>query len=146
MKQLFVILITTLSLNSCAVKDDTDVDLKANASQKWKLVSMTGSVANVPPATGEDMFWQEYYLFNSNGTFLKSREQNSSVKEATGTYEIQTLSDGDYFILSYKTGYDLIGSCSSQENKEYLHFISATKMSNTWNACDGPGLTYERVE
>ena len=94
----------------------------------------------------EDMFWHEYYLFYSNGTFLKSREQNSSVKEATGTYEIQTLSDGDYFILSFKTGYDLIGSCSSQENKEYLHFISATKMSNTWNACDGPGLTYERVE
>ncbi|WP_416444698.1 hypothetical protein ACH3O9_04175 [Leeuwenhoekiella sp. A16] len=145
MRSFILVLLSTLSLYSCSVKDDTDADFRAGTTQKWELISMSGSVANVPPATGDDMFWQEYYLFYTNGTFLKSREQNGSIKEATGTYKTQTLSDGNYLILSYKTGYELIGSCSSQENKEYLHF-SNPQMSNTWNACDGPGLTYERVE
>tara|TARA_Y100000815_G_scaffold182812_1_gene166625 strand:- start:84 stop:524 length:441 start_codon:yes stop_codon:yes gene_type:complete len=146
MKQLFVIILTILSLNSCSVKDDTDADFRAGTTQKWELISMSGSVANVPPATGDDMFWQEYYLFYTNGTFLKSREQNGSIKEATGTYKTQTLSDGDYLVLTYDSESELRGDCSSQELKEFLSIISATKMSNTWNACDGPGLTYERVE
>lgn len=146
MKQLFIILITTLSLNSCAVKDDTDVDLKANATQKWKLVSMTGSVANIPPTTGDDLPWQEYYFLYADDTFVKSRKQDGEVKEAGGTFEIQTLSDGNYLVLTYDSESELRGDCSSQELKEFLSIISATKMSNTWNACDGPGLTYERVE
>jgi hypothetical protein len=44
------------------------------------------------------MEWQEFYLFNTNGTFTKS-ERNSVKTSISGTYTTTTQSDGIYFEL-----------------------------------------------
>jgi arylsulfatase A-like enzyme len=41
---------------------------------KWTLVSMSGSIPN-SETTGATMEWQEFYLFNTNGTFTKSEKK-----------------------------------------------------------------------
>ena len=115
------------------------------AAQKWQLVEMSGSIANVPPSTGSDMNWQEYYLLYPDSTFTKVRERDGDVREAGGTYAFVTLSDGEYLELSYPSPNDLIGSCTT-EPKELLFFQSENKLTGTWQACDGPGLVYEKVE
>jgi len=111
--------------------------------EKWQLVKMSGNDGSVPPSTGSDMDWQEWYLLYSNHTFTKTRERDSTVIES-GTYAIVTLSDGKYLELIYKSQNDLIGNCIP-EPKELLKFNSEIELTRTWSACDGPGLFYEKV-
>jgi len=115
-----------------------------SGTKKWQLVEMSGQLANEPPATGSAMAWQEYYLLYEENTFKKVREQNGQVKEASGTYEFVTLSDGEYLELIYPSENNLIGNCTG-EPKEYLSVASESKLIGTWWACDGPGLVYEKV-
>jgi hypothetical protein len=113
--------------------------------QKWKLTEMSGSVANIPPSTGSDMEWQEYYLLNADGTFIKHRERDYEVKVESGIYNFINLSDGKYLELVYPSDNELVGNCT-QEPIEILKLNSVNKLIGTWWACDGPGLKYERVE
>ncbi len=95
--------------------------------------------------TGKDMSWQEYYLFNSDSTFIKSREQNNIVKEATGSYSYVAKDNEKYILLNFKTGTELIASCLGQQ-QEHLSVVSTEKLLGTWNICDGPGLEYQLVK
>jgi len=113
--------------------------------EKWQLVEMSGDLAEVKPATGSDMAWQEYYLLYEDDTFKKVRERDGNVKEASGTYEFVTLSDGEYLELTYPSENELIGNCTG-EPEELLRVESESKLIGTWWACDGPGLVYEKVE
>lgn len=113
--------------------------------QKWKLIEMSGNIANLSPSTGSDMAWQEYYLLHSDSTFTKSRKQDETVTEESGTYAFVVLPDGEYLELSYESDNNLIGNCTS-ETKELLKVNSGNKMIGTWWACDGPGLVYTRVK
>jgi len=143
-------LISTLILVSTLISCTSESDFapeKLNSDeypQTWKLVKMSGSFAN-SETSGNDMDWQEYYRLNSDNTFLKFRVRKGSINEATGTFTFITLSDGEYLELLYASGNNLIGNCTG-ENKEYLSLRSDNRLIGTWNACDGPGLEYERVE
>lgn len=95
--------------------------------------------------TGKDMDWQEYFVFNADSTFVKSREQNGQVKEAKGTYAVSTTANEKYFVLTYQSGYELKASCLSGPPQENLRIVSSNKIVGTWNICDGPGLEYELV-
>lgn len=95
--------------------------------------------------TGKDMSWQEYYVFNADGTFLKSRETNGQTKEGSGTYSYTTSTNEKYISLTYKLGTDLIASCYTAQKQEQLIIVSTNKLVGTWNECDGPGLEYELV-
>lgn len=137
-------LLFVASLFSCSKENQKD--LTASNQQKWRLVKMTGSMIH-SETTGKDMSWQEYYLFNSDGTFLKSREQNGQVKEATGIYSYPPNKSGEKSILlTYKSGFELRASCFSDPPQESLDIISSDKLVGTWNICDGPGLEYQLVE
>ncbi len=134
-------------LFSCSNDDEsttTEFDAK-QYPQKWQLIEMTGSIANVPPTRGNDMEWQEYYILQSNKTFIKSREVNSEITEATGTYKFITLSDDTYIELLYPSNNILIGNCTA-EHKELIRVNTNDKLTGTWAACDGPGLFYQRIE
>lgn len=98
-------------------------------------------------ATGAAMEWQEYYLFSADGTFQKIRTRDSVVTKAAGTFEVAEYEndDTDYLELSYTEGLELIGNCFDNQN-EVLMYRSVTEISNTWMACDGPGLDYVLVE
>ncbi len=131
-------------LFSCSKENQKD--FTASNQQKWQLVKMTGSMTN-SEATGKDMSWQEFYLLNSDGTFLKSREQNGQVKEATGIYSYPPNKSGEKSILlTYKSGFELRASCFSDPPQESLNIISPDKLVGTWNICDGPGLEYQFVK
>ena len=95
--------------------------------------------------TGDDMAWQEFYILNADNTFVKSRTRDGQTKEEGGTYSFTTYGDEEYIELLYKMDNDLIGSCTA-EPKELLIIKSTSEVYSTWNACDGPGLTYRRVD
>lgn len=142
MKKIIFGSVIICTMLSCSKDDDFVSD---QYPQKWKLIEMSGSIANVPPSTGSDMAWQEYYILNSDSTFIKARETDNVVMQEAGTFTFKELSDGKYFELVYKSDNDLIGNCTS-EAKELLKLNSEKKLTGTWWACDGPGLKYERVE
>ncbi len=138
-----------LALNSCSEENVNRTDSSFKLSDQetttvWKLVMMSGSVAGIPPATGNDMEWQEKYILNPDKTFIKSRTIKSNSFEENGTYTKLTLSDGTYLEFSYPSENDLIGNCTS-DTKELLKLEeNDTKLVGTWWACDGPGLFYEK--
>lgn len=115
-------------------------------SQKWTLVEMTGNVAGDAPATGGDMAWQEYYILHEDSTFTKHREHDGKVSEASGVFTVVTTAEESYIELTYPSDNQLIGSCYSQSLQETLLVVSETELKGTWQACDGPGLTYERTD
>ena len=142
MRKLLSIALVMCTFFSCARDDDFKF---RQYPQKWQLVKTTGQVANAAPLTGAAMPWQEDYLLNSDGTFTKSRSQDGAVTEASGSYAFENLSDGNYLILTFNSENALIGNCTA-EPKEVLAVQTNEVLHSTWNACDGPGLEYRRIE
>lgn len=136
---LFFCMIILLSACNSNSDNEAEVPLK-NGIEKWELVRMTGSFIN-SETVGEDMEWQEYYLFNPNGTFFKSRKRDEVITQAMGTYEVLEEGDNKYYELTYETGKSLIASCYGN-GKEILFYVRGA-LNGTWNACDGPGLEYK---
>ncbi|MCX2741668.1 hypothetical protein [Pontibacter anaerobius] len=147
MRNLLLASILFCVLTSCSkdtTLDEMQTELAANQyPQKWQLVSMSGNIANVPPQTGDDMAWQEAYMLNSDNTFIKTREQNGTRIEASGTFVIATQPDAKTIIMTYTSPSGIIGACSGDQ-KEYLGFKDEF-LIGSWQACDGPGLKYKRV-
>lgn len=142
MKTLVLALIF-LGLMSCSSDSASIDDPNENTSypQKWVLVQMSGSFFN-SQTTGEDMDWQEFYILQNDRTFTKSRTFEGRVLEASGTYQFLETGSEKQLELTYKSESTLIGNCSPELN-ELLIITSPTSISNTWSACDGPGLKYE---
>jgi hypothetical protein len=113
--------------------------------QAWRLVKMTGSMVN-SVTIGEAMDWQELIELNAGNTFRKTRKRNHKTEDATGTYSFSNdpIDNSVMLTLTYSSGKDLIGSCTSITDTETYYFRSKCKMTGTWSACDGPGLEYER--
>ena len=91
------------------------------------------------------MTWQESYVLQADGTFKKTRRQSDQTLEASGTYSFQDLSDGKYLVLVYAADNSIIGNCTA-ELKEVLAVRADDTLAGTWQACDGPGLQYKKVE
>lgn len=138
MKNLLFISLLLFTLISCS-KDEFSA---GQYPHKWKLIKMTGQIANSETA-GANMEWQETYLLNADGTFTKSRERNGISTEGSGKFNYKNFSDGKYLVLKYKTDNAIIGSCGASD--EEVLSIRADQLIGTWSACDGPGLTYERI-
>ncbi len=112
--------------------------------ETWQLVKMWGQIPN-SETTGEDMEWQESYVLMEGGEFIKSRTRNGDTEEAGGKFNFEELSDGTYLVLDYAKNSDLIGNCFGNLREE-LFLESEGNLISTWQACDGPGLEYEKVE
>ncbi len=150
MKKLLFTLFSICILFSCSKNNESatqeESPLKADQyPQKWHLVKMSGMVTDIPPSTGADMAWQEYYLLQSNGAFIKSREQENTTITVQGTFKRVQLSDGEYLEFIHETESALLCNCSA-DLKEYLKLDSEKELIATCWACDGPGLFYERIE
>ncbi|WP_221394596.1 hypothetical protein [Dyadobacter sp. NIV53] len=150
MKRLFFLFTILGTLLACSKKETSPEGLttKFNSEkfpQKWQLVSMTGNVANIPPQTGSDMSWQEFYLFNADGTFSKTRERDGVTKTITGKFSFKNIGQENYMELTYDEDSELIGNCYATATEELI-IKSDIQLANTWNACDGPGLMYNKVE
>ena len=141
MKKL-IILVAFLTIFSSCSKDDAVTMDSTGYYGKWTLVAMTGSFQN-SETTGAAMEWQEFYLFNTNGTFTKSRERNGVKTTISGTYTTTNNPDGIYFELTYPNDSEIIGSCYGNQ-KEELYITENNTLSSTWKNCDGPGLEYKK--
>ncbi|SHF56066.1 hypothetical protein SAMN05444483_101594 [Salegentibacter echinorum] len=157
MKKLGLLFLLSFIVLSCSSDDenepqekDMNLDLVLKElPQEWKLVKMTGSFSG-SETTGDDMGWQESYIFKSDSTFTKTRLRNGKKLTATGTFVIGTEYKNTTAQKSLKLTFDkessIIGSCSN-EPLEYLYYKNDENLllSNWW-ACDGPGLFYKKVE
>lgn len=132
-------ILSGILLSACLNSQQTQ---ESTCAVKWQLVEMTGNMANVPPLTGEAMSWQESYTLQPDSTFVKERRGDKQL-EATGRYKIVDLGAEQFIEFSYDAASEIIGSCLGA-NKETLR-LSDGKLYGTWQACDGPGLTYERM-
>ena len=145
MKSILSTIILGILAISCSKNDSYDIIV---FPQKWKLIKMTGSFPN-SETTGDKMEWQEFYIFNKDKSFIKNRESDGINTEVSGTYEL--VEDSDFTLLgetlyelTFNNNNTLIGSCF-QGAVEKLR-VDPTSIKNTWEACDGPGLEYERIE
>ncbi|MFV5696406.1 hypothetical protein ACM55G_13330 [Flavobacterium sp. LB3P122] len=106
------------------------------------MKQMSGSMAN-SETTGAAMEWHEFYMFNTNGTFTKSRDRGAIKTTISGTFIATTHSDGIYLKLTYPNDSEIIGNCYGNL-KEVLYVAENNTLSNTWKSCDGPGLEYKK--
>ena len=140
MKNLFIMVAVLSIFSSCS--RDTVPSATADYQGKWTLVKMSGSIPN-SETTGAAMEWQEFYMFNTNGTFTKSRERNAVKTTISGTYIVTNQPEGKYLELTYTNDSEIIGSCYGNQ-KEALYFTANNSLSSTWRNCDGPGLEYKK--
>ena len=148
MKNLLLLLMTIGTLFSCSKTDDankTEMFASDHYPQKWVLVEMSGQIPN-STTTGDDMPWQEYYILDVDGTFLKHRDYLGSSREGTGTFSFAIQDNEQFLKLSYSEADEIVGTCSSVKQTETLRLEASNTLIGTWWACDGPGLKYERVE
>lgn len=127
----------------CSCSNDNSNAITTNYQGKWELYKMSGNIAN-SETTGTAMEWQEYYIFNSDGSFTKSRTQNGVKKELSGSYIFSKVQEESFLELTYTTNNDIIGSCYGN-NKEQLNILPNSILLSTWRYCDGPGLEYKKV-
>lgn len=135
------ILIPAFLLLFFSCNDKYDLD---HYPQKWQLTRMYGQLPGVGTnITITELGMKEHFLLNSDGTFIKSREKDGILTEATGTFAWKDSStDGKYLELIYESKNPLIESCSGLKEPYYLR--SDKSLVGSWNACDGPGLEFER--
>lgn len=144
--KLFQLFLLVILCTSCS----TETDLTENNSYlgKWVLVKMTGSYPN-SETEGSQMAWQEFYILKPDGKVTKKRVEMNFTTEIEGTYEIyndNTSEDLKHLIrIKFPARDNIIATCSNLP-EESLYFTSASKMINTYHACDGPGLEYERLK
>jgi hypothetical protein len=146
MKRIFLpFLALTFLLVGCG--DDQAPDLSEFG--QWELVIAQGSWP-VDGTLNYDPGFEEYYSFNANGTFSRTRMQGENVTSASGVYErIEATHEHDkkfirfYLQLNYESGEELIGSCVGG-GVEGLYLHKEGHIQNTWGACDGPTYIYHR--
>jgi hypothetical protein len=141
MKKQILFLIIIGILCSCS---KNDINLENQIIGNWKLIQMSGTIPN-SETTGTEMDWQETYLLNTDGTFQKSRNRDGVITDISGTYKLINNSTESLLELNFNSESEIIGSCTSN-TKETMNIQSETIFLSSWNACDGPGLRYEKID
>ena len=139
-KQILFLMIIGI-LCSCS---KNDINLENQIIGNWKLIQMSGTIPN-SETTGTAMEWQETYLLNTDGTFQKSRNRDGVITDISGTYKLINNSTESLLELNFNSESEIIGSCTSN-TKETMNIQSETIFLSSWNACDGPGLRYEKID
>jgi hypothetical protein len=143
MEKIGIIFMLFLSVISCS-SDNSHATVISDYNGKWQLVQMSGSFIN-SETTGSAMEWQESYVFNTDGTFVKTRVADSKTVTASGTFKITKADDRTQFELTYKENSPIIGSCLGNPS-ESLFINEDSLLVSSWQACDGPGLQYKKMK
>jgi hypothetical protein len=132
-------ILSGILLSACLNSQQTQ---ESTCAIQWQLVEISGNMANLPPLKGEAMSWQESYTLQPDSTFTKERRGDKQL-QASGRYKLINIGEEQLIEFSYNAASEIIGSCLG-DNKETLRLLNG-KLYGTWQACDGPGLTYERM-
>jgi len=99
---------------------------------------------------GDELEAAETYSFRPDGTFVKRREMGETVYQGAGKYtvraaEVEDSSNVQYYLeLIFESGDPVHGDCYSERAVEYLIVTWQGQLKNTWGACDGPTLFYQK--
>jgi len=142
MKKIGIIFIVMLNLVSCSNDDKKSPDA-SDYHGKWTLIKMTGiKNANV---IFDSLEWQETYVFNTDGTFVKTRIKDNKTTIATGNFTMTNADNVKHFELNYKESNAIIGSCFGNLT-ESLYINTDNLLVGLWQVCDGPGLIYKKLK
>lgn len=115
----------------------------------WELVKSIGSYEGAVQE-GDELEAAETYSFRSDGTFMKRRESDQTVSQGAGKYAVREAETEDstnaqfYLELIFESGDRVHGDCYGEKAVEYLIVTWQGQLRNTWGACDGPTLFYEK--
>lgn len=136
-----------LSLPSCSVDSSVPDDYEHQG--KWVLRSVQNNMVNA--SKSEHLSYRETYIFQHNGTFVKIRQQENSEEKAQGRYKlVQRPWNGVgepllFLDLNFETYSPIIANCT-REPVEHLLITSEYILVNSWIACDGLTMEYEKIE
>ena len=144
----FLLILFILPFLSCSVEAEEPVD--TNVVGDWVLVKTWGQVAG-SDQTGSEMPFQETYQLNADGTFVKIRTQDGEALQVTGSYEVaktgSTIDNdgaGVFVELHHETQNSILANCT-QSLIEHLYLTTDGNLRSTYEACDGLGLLYEKI-
>lgn len=141
MKSQIIAIFALFLLVSCSKENSelTEPEQSRAFPQKWQLVQI--SDVNFQEFSGAKMPYQEYYLLQSDGTFVKARDINGSVSRARGTYETIIIDEEKFLTFQFNLDEGIISNCAF-EKEEWLVLDESNKLFNHLNPCDGPILKY----
>jgi hypothetical protein len=142
MKKIAIVLILILSLISCSSNDKSKASAVSDYYGKWTLVKISGNKINAE-TTGSKMEWQENYVFNTDGTFVKTRLADNTTTTSGGTFVIEKKDNTVGFALTHKESSPIIGNCMG-DLSEFLSINEDNLLQSSWQMCDGPGLLYKK--
>lgn len=135
-----ILFITLIGLFfSCVAVEETQPELDLDIIGQWNLIKMQGSFNPDEMVEGEEMEWQETYYFYDDITFTKIRLTNGISMQRSGIY----TQVKETVILTFDGDSEIIGNCGLK-NSETLYFNADNTLKNSWEACDGPLLIYEK--
>lgn len=150
MKKLLVPVLFLLLTVSC---NQVDKNPEFNILGYWNLAEMTNSWTN-ETVNGEELDFSERYIFNGDGTFIKTysitkgQGENAAIPEqALGLFELIPSDELGYIfkvVLTYDTNLHMAANCN-EGNQEFLFITGDKKLTNIANAaCDGPVFVYSK--
>lgn len=129
------------ALTSETGEEDLEEIFELEFPQKWNLTEMSTMMVN-SHTTGDDMQYQEFYIFHSDKSFTKNRQQKKDSLQFGGIYSIIETEAGDKMLeLTYDSRNELVENCSGN-NLEFLVITSEDALRGTANACDWPSKKY----
>ena len=150
MKKLLVPVLFLMLLFSCS---QVDKNPEFNILGYWNLAELTNSWTN-ETVIGEELDFSERYIFNGDGTFIKTsikiKGQGGEPvipEQALGLFELIPSDDSGYIfkvILTYETNLQMAANCS-EGNMEFMFITGDKKLTNMTSAtCDGPVFVYTK--
>ncbi|MEP2771153.1 MAG: hypothetical protein ABJH05_03325 [Fulvivirga sp.] len=131
---LSILLVVTMSCD----KEESEQQSSEIVGQ-WQLKEVVSGWTNQTTDASE-LGYEEFYEFRPDSTMRKFRSNGDA---ASGTYSIQTLSDGKYIEVVYDDeNTKLRESCGGNE---FLR-VEKNQLMGGSLPCDGPGLNYVKVE
>ncbi|HET7360353.1 MAG TPA: hypothetical protein VFI78_00300 [Salinimicrobium sp.] len=152
MRNSTIIFVLIALIYSCTTDpiESTEKDLTGiSVTGKWKVIKATHSMScEEKPDT--ILPFQESYLLNGDGTFVKTRIENEDTLTVSGTYAFvegtQAYKSADYYIkLKHPSESTIIVNCENSLN-EYLFFTEDQNLKNNANACDRMYLEYQKAD
>ncbi|TDX10402.1 hypothetical protein [Flavobacterium sp. S87F.05.LMB.W.Kidney.N] len=139
MKKIGLLIVMFVSLISCSNDDSSD-------NAKLAVTDYHGKWINIHEVKdiNSPYLWTEYYVFNANNTFVKSRTTIDGTTTATGTFEVFTADNRPNFKLTYSAATNLIYNCTSGVGgTSELLYIYNGYLENSARMCDAAS-TYEK--
>jgi len=142
MKKIGLLIVLLISLISCSNDDSKDVEAKITINDyygKWTTFD-EATFKNNPN------IWYEYYIFNTDQTFTRSRVDKGVTTTLTGTFEFSTRDNRSDIILTYSAYTNMIYNCSTGfGGTSELLYIHNGKLNNSASMCDYSPI-YQKVK